>query len=102
MMNMGGPHTTSDVNAYLRRIFLDRDIMQLPAQSLLGPFIANQRTKKVQEEYDLIGGGSPIEKWTRYQGDEMVKQLDLICPDTGKSYKSTMWFANLPFVYHTV
>ncbi|KAJ1920132.1 hypothetical protein H4219_001505 [Mycoemilia scoparia] len=79
---MGGPRTTMDVKDYLERIFLDRDIMQLPAQKLLGSFLAKMRVKKVKHEYDLIGGGSPIEKWTNHQGSEMVKLLDQLSPET--------------------
>ncbi|OMJ10009.1 Ferrochelatase, mitochondrial, partial [Smittium culicis] len=53
---MGGPRSLDDVNSYLNGIFADRDIMQLPVQDYLGPFIANRRTKKVQDEYQQIGG----------------------------------------------
>ncbi|OMJ08128.1 Ferrochelatase, mitochondrial, partial [Smittium culicis] len=68
---MGGPRSLDDVNSYLNGIFADRDIMQLPVQDYLGPFIANRRTKKVQDEYKQIGGKSPIEDWTKIQGSKM-------------------------------
>ncbi|KAJ1951297.1 hypothetical protein FBU59_000247 [Linderina macrospora] len=82
LMNMGGPRTQDDVEKFLDGIFLDRDIMKLPAQSLLGPFIAKRRVEKVKDQYRQIGGGSPIEKWTRLQGEGMVKSLDQISPQT--------------------
>ncbi|KAJ1961127.1 hypothetical protein GGI12_003420 [Dipsacomyces acuminosporus] len=83
LMNMGGPRTQDDVKQFLSNIFLDRDIMTLPVQDVLGPLIANRRVEKVKEQYRQIGGGSPIEKWTRLQGSGMVKSLDSISPETG-------------------
>ncbi|XP_075041025.1 ferrochelatase, mitochondrial [Mixophyes fleayi] len=82
MLNMGGPETLSDVHDFLLRLFLDKDLMTLPAQSKLGPFIAKRRTPKIQEQYSKIGGGSPIKKWTAQQGDGMVKVLDELSPAT--------------------
>ena len=32
MLNMGGPQTLDGVHDFLRRLFLDRDLMTLPAQ----------------------------------------------------------------------
>ncbi|XP_063312897.1 ferrochelatase, mitochondrial [Pelobates fuscus] len=83
MLNMGGPETTDDVHNFLLRLFLDKDLMTLPAQSKLGPFIAKRRTPKIQEQYNKIGGGSPIKKWTALQGEGMVKLLDELSPATG-------------------
>ncbi|XP_056003010.1 ferrochelatase, mitochondrial-like isoform X2 [Ostrea edulis] len=54
--------------------------MQLPAQRVLGPRIAQRRTPKIQEQYRKIGGGSPIKSWTEIQGKGMVKLLDQISP----------------------
>ena len=35
MLNMGGPETLNDVNGFLTRLFLDRDLMVLPLQNKL-------------------------------------------------------------------
>lgn len=51
---------------------------------MLGPRIAQRRTPKIQEQYNKIGGGSPIKKWTETQGQGMVKLLDQISPETGQ------------------
>ncbi|KAJ2159519.1 hypothetical protein GGF46_002975 [Coemansia sp. RSA 552] len=83
MMNMGGPRTQGDVAQFLRNIFADRDIIKLPVQSILGPLIARRRVEKVKQQYMQIGGGSPIEKWTRIQGAGMVDILDRTSPATG-------------------
>uniref|UniRef100_A0A8C6WUV9 Ferrochelatase, mitochondrial n=1 Tax=Neogobius melanostomus TaxID=47308 RepID=A0A8C6WUV9_9GOBI len=82
MLNMGGPEKLEDVHDFLLRLFMDTDLMKLPVQNKLGPFIAKRRTPKIQEQYSKIGGGSPIKRWTAMQGEGMVKLLDHMCPDT--------------------
>ncbi|TSK72173.1 Ferrochelatase, mitochondrial [Bagarius yarrelli] len=52
---MGGPERLEDVHDFLLRLFLDRDLMQLPVQDKLGAFIAKRRTPKIQEQYSKIG-----------------------------------------------
>jgi len=82
MLNMGGPETLGDVNGFLTRLFLDKDLMVLPLQKRLGPLIAKRRTPKIQEQYDQIGGGSPIYYWTNLQGQKMIEILDRLSPET--------------------
>lgn len=82
MMNLGGPKSLDEVNPFLLRLFADREIIQLPAQRWLGPFIANRRTKSVQQNYQDIGGGSPILEWTEAQGRGMCERLDALSPRT--------------------
>lgn len=82
LLNLGGPETTNDVHDFLLRLFLDKDLIPLPAQSTLAPLIAKRRTPKIQQQYQDIGGGSPIRRWTDTQGSEMVKILDKISPNT--------------------
>jgi len=82
MLNMGGPSTLGEVQDFLTRLFTDKDIIPLPAQSKLGPLIARRRTPSIVEKYREIGGGSPIREWTEKQGMEMSKLLDEWCPET--------------------
>ena len=82
MMNLGGPKNLDEVQPFLLKLFEDREIIQLPVQKYLGPFIANRRTKSVQQNYADIGGGSPILKWTEEQGRGMVERLDRMSPET--------------------
>lgn len=84
MLNMGGPEKLDDVHDFLLRLFSDRDLMRLPAQSQMSKFIARRRTPRIKNQYAEIGGGSPIHKWTHLQGEGMVKLLDEISPETGK------------------
>ena len=82
LLNMGGPRTLDDVGPFLLELFEDREIIQLPAQRWLGPFIAKRRTPSVTKLYEEIGGGSPILHWTEVQGQGMVERLDHLSPET--------------------
>jgi protoporphyrin/coproporphyrin ferrochelatase len=82
LLNLGGPSTLDEVEPFLLELFSDREIIPLPFQSRLGPFIARRRTRKVQARYAEIGGGSPILRWTQLQGEEMARRLDHLSPAT--------------------
>ncbi|GAA5993654.1 hypothetical protein JCM11641_002607 [Rhodosporidiobolus odoratus] len=82
MMNMGGPSTVEETGSFLRNLFEDGDLIPLPFQSTLAPLIAKRRTPKIEKQYADIGGGSPILRWTRVQGEGMVKLLDELSPET--------------------
>ncbi|XP_075149127.1 ferrochelatase, mitochondrial [Haematobia irritans] len=102
MLNMGGPQSTDQVHDYLLRIMTDRDMIQLPVQSKLGPWIAQRRTPEVQKKYQEIGGGSPILKWTELQGELMCKELDRISPETAP-HKHYVGFRYVnPLTEHTL
>jgi protoporphyrin/coproporphyrin ferrochelatase len=49
---------------------------------MLAPIIAKRRTPQIEEQYKAIGGGSPIRRWTEYQGEHMAKLLDELHPST--------------------
>jgi protoporphyrin/coproporphyrin ferrochelatase len=110
MMNMGGPSTVrvyfelgifdmskhaflklDDVHSFLSNLFHDRDIIPLPFQNVLAKVIAKRRTPKIQEQYAAIGGGSPILKWTEYQGKAMCELLDELSPQTAPHKNYTMF-----------
>jgi ferrochelatase len=89
---MGGPKTLDDVYDFLYNLFSDRDLMQLPVQKYMAKFIATRRTPSIKEQYQSIGGGSPILSWTHKQGLAMEKVLDEISPETGNIYiKGTIY-----------
>jgi len=82
-MNMGGPATTDEVSGFLSNLFADGDLIPLgPLQGYLGPLISRRRTPKIKKQYEAIGGGSPIRKWSEHQAAEMCKILDKTSPDT--------------------
>src|SRR5687768_11779403 len=82
MMNLGGPADLDQVEPFLLELFADREIIQLPLQDWLGPFIARRRAPKVRRHYGEIGGGSPILGHTEAQGRGMVERLDRLSPET--------------------
>jgi ferrochelatase len=82
MMNLGGPATLDQVEPFLLELFADREIIKLPFQRWLGPFIAHRRAPKVRELYAAIGGGSPILRHTTAQGTGIAEQLDRLSPET--------------------
>jgi ferrochelatase len=82
LLNLGGPANQEEVQPFLLRLFADREIIQLPWQSVLGPFIAKRRTPKVQGLYQTIGGGSPIKMWTEKQAAGLIARLDQLSPET--------------------
>lgn len=82
LLNLGGPATLDEVEPFLLRLFADREIIQLPVQDLLGPFIARRRAPKVRKLYDAIGGGSPILRWTELQARALCARLDRASPAT--------------------
>ncbi|KAG9008279.1 ferrochelatase hem15 [Tulasnella sp. 427] len=90
LMNMGGPSTTSEVQFFLTNLFSDPDLIPIPAQKWLAPILAKRRTPKIEQQYDEIGGGSPILRWTREQGEGMTKILEELVP--GERFKSYVMF----------
>ncbi|KAG8829307.1 ferrochelatase hem15 [Serendipita sp. 399] len=82
LLNMGGPSTVSEVNFFLTNLFSDGDLIPLPFQSFIAPWIAKRRTPKIEKQYADIGGGSPILRYTREQGRLMCKLLDELNPTT--------------------
>ncbi len=82
LLNMGGPATLDEVEPFLLQLFADRELLRLPMQDLLGPFIAKRRAPRVRKLYEAIGGGSPILKWTTAQGRGMCERLDALSPET--------------------
>ncbi|KAI7696073.1 hypothetical protein SSS_04012 [Sarcoptes scabiei] len=83
MMNMGGPRDENEVQSFLTELFLDRDIIEIPMQKYLGPFIAKRRSSKVAEKYKATGHLSSLHYWTEKQGEKMIEKLDQISPETG-------------------
>lgn len=72
----------AETHDFLKNLFLDGDLIPLPMQSLLAPWIARRRTPRIEQQYTEIGGGSPILKYTKLQGERMAVLLDELHPST--------------------
>lgn len=66
----------------MKNLFLDGDLVPLPFQRFLAPIIARRRSPRIEQQYADIGGGSPILRYTRLQGDGMARLLDELHPQT--------------------
>jgi len=78
LLNLGGPDQLEDVGPFLFNLFADPEIIRLPfpwMQRPLAWFISTRRTKKSQENYRQIGGGSPLRRITEAQGQALQEQL---------------------------
>jgi len=75
LFNLGGPDSLQAVQPFLENLFNDPDIFKLPFQKLLARFISKKRAPKVEEQYKLIGGKSPIGEWTEIQRKLLEEKL---------------------------
>jgi ferrochelatase len=78
LLQMGGPDSLDAVEPFLRNLFSDRDIIRLgPAflQPVIARWIARRRAPKVEEQYEKIGGRSPIREFTQAQAAAMEERL---------------------------
>ena len=62
LLNMGGPSNIGEVELFLRNMFADPNIIQsnLLIRKLVGSIIVKKRLHEARENYNLIGGKSPL------------------------------------------
>jgi ferrochelatase len=78
LLNLGGPDQLEDVRPFLFNLFSDPEIIRLPFTWLQKPLawlISTSRAKKSQENYKLIGGGSPLRRITEEQAQALQASL---------------------------
>jgi len=78
LLNLGGPDELEDVRPFLYNLFSDPEIIRLPVSWLQKPlawFISTARSRKSQENYKEIGGGSPLRRITEEQAQALQQQL---------------------------
>ena len=84
LLNMGGPDSLEAVEPFLYNLFSDRELIQLPAGALLQkPFaklISHFRAKHVVNNYQMIGGKSPLLAWTQKQAAGIAQLLENMQP----------------------
>lgn len=72
----------AETHDFLKNLFSDGDLIPLPFQRFLAPWIAKRRTPKIEKQYSDIGGGSPILRWSQTQGAGMAALLDEMNPES--------------------
>ena len=78
LLNLGGPEKPEDVRPFLFNLFSDPEIIRIPFPFLQKPlawFISSRRAKTSQENYQQIGGGSPLRRITEEQGKALKSAL---------------------------
>lgn len=79
LLNLGGPDCLENVKPFLFNLFADPDIIRLPFsevfQKPLAQYISSTREHEAQQNYRLMGGSSPILKFTQAQGDLLKAEL---------------------------
>ncbi len=80
LLNLGGPDSLDAVEPFLYNLFCDPDIIDFPGSFLfrkrLAKLISSRRHPRIQEQYKLIGGKSPLKDHTLRQADLLEKKLN--------------------------
>ncbi len=79
LFQLGGPDTLEAIEPFLYNLFCDPDIIDFPfariGRKTLAKLISTTRAKKVRHHYAVIGGGSPIRKFTERQARALELEL---------------------------
>ena len=79
LFQLGGPDSLEAIEPFLFNLFCDPDIINFPFARIgrkpLAKLISTTRAKKVQHHYSVIGGGSPIRRFTEQQACALQRQL---------------------------
>jgi ferrochelatase len=79
LFQLGGPDTLEAIEPFLFNLFCDPDIINFPFARIgrkpLAKLISTARAKKVQHHYSVIGGGSPIRRFTEQQASALQRKL---------------------------
>jgi ferrochelatase len=81
MLNLGGPDSPAAVEPFLRNLFADPDVIQLPPvvrllQPLFARMVAQRRAPHARAAYEQIGGRSPIGEESAAQAQAVAAELD--------------------------
>jgi ferrochelatase len=75
LFQLGGPESLEAIEPFLYNLFCDPDIIDFPFAKLgrkpLAKLISVARAKKVHHHYQVIGGGSPIRRFTEQQASAL-------------------------------
>ncbi len=93
LLNRGGPETLDDVESYLYNCYMDPARYDLPLggrpRHWACQAAASYRASSVKEDYELIGGGSPLTRLTREQADSLQGHLnDTFGDPTGIDFRT--------------
>jgi len=79
LFQLGGPDTLEAIEPFLFNLFCDPDIVDFPFARIgrkpLAKLISTTRARRVQHHYSVIGGGSPIRRFTEQQARALQLKL---------------------------
>jgi ferrochelatase len=79
LFQLGGPDRLAAIEPFLFNLFCDPDIIDFPfarvGRKPLAKLISTTRARKVAHHYSVIGGGSPIRRFTEQQALALQKEL---------------------------
>ena len=79
LFQLGGPDTLEAIQPFLYNLFCDPDIIDFPFARIgrrpLAKLISTTRAKRVEHHYSVIGGGSPIRRFTESQARALENAL---------------------------
>ena len=79
LFQLGGPDSLEAIEPFLFNLFCDPDIIDFPFARLgrkpLAKLISTTRARKVQHHYAVLGGASPIRKFTEQQAQALQSEL---------------------------
>jgi len=78
LMNMGGPNNLDEVEVFLKNMFNDKYIIGAPQpiRAMIGYMITTLRKKEAKENYEALGGMSPIIGHTKRLVRRLNKEID--------------------------
>lgn len=83
LFNLGGPDKSENIKPFLRNLFKDPAIIDLPnpLRAFVAWLISTTRAPKAKPLYDLMGGFSPLLENTKAQKDALEKVLNSKFPN---------------------
>ena len=82
LFQLGGPDTLDAIQPFLFNLFCDPDIIDFPFARIgrrpLAKLISVTRANKVRHHYSVIGGGSPIRRFTEIQARALESRLQAL------------------------
>jgi len=79
LLNMGGANNVEEVELFLRNMFADKNILSMNRylRKFVATIIINKRLEEVKENYELLGGKSPLPGLTHELIDKLETKLDM-------------------------
>jgi protoporphyrin/coproporphyrin ferrochelatase len=91
LLNMGGARSKDELEVFLRNMFNDKNILTVKSdtiRSMIAYFIVTMRLNSAWENYEEIGGASPLHELTDKLVDKLQNQLGEYFITTAMRYTS--------------